>query len=78
MEGKNSLPGGRDSVSEFRNKLGAWRVTVNSTVSLEGKGQIGKEGEKEMENTTGNILLESPYFQVQKCVLNFSKKKTPP
>lgn len=37
-------------MSEFRNKTGAGTVTANSTVWLEGKGQIGKEREKEMEN----------------------------
>lgn len=63
-------------MSEFRNKTGAGTVTANGTVWLEGTKQIGKEREKEMDNTAGNITIKSPYFQGQKCIINFSKSRT--
>lgn len=65
-------------MGEFRNKTGAGTETANSIVWLEGKRQKGKEWEKDVENSIGNIPQESPYFQAQKCVLNFSKSRTPP
>ena len=68
----------RKEQCEFRNKTGAGTVTGNSIVWLQGKGRIGKEWEKDLENTAGNIPLESPYFQAHKCVLNFSKSRTDP